>query len=100
VTLFAEDDHYCHTDDATTYFNTSATEPLLSSRVISKLPSSSSSLEHFAESPFVSQKLNSTTAVVSNSTDSSLTSAVVDSVQIEKTSPTLNKFPSIFNDVC
>ncbi|KHJ99316.1 hypothetical protein OESDEN_00696 [Oesophagostomum dentatum] len=27
VTLFAEDDHFCHTDDIATFFNTSADEP-------------------------------------------------------------------------
>ncbi|VDM70525.1 unnamed protein product, partial [Strongylus vulgaris] len=27
VTLFAEDDHFCHTSDITTFFNTSSIEP-------------------------------------------------------------------------
>ncbi|KAK6053902.1 hypothetical protein COOONC_08593 [Cooperia oncophora] len=58
VTLFAEDDHYCHTDDATTYFNTSAIETMLPPRAIPK--TSFSSLERFMEGQYTPHKFNST----------------------------------------
>lgn len=45
VTLFAEDDHYCHTADITTYFNTSAVAPTSLATVIPPWPSLSSSSE-------------------------------------------------------
>ncbi|KAK6014934.1 hypothetical protein OSTOST_19672, partial [Ostertagia ostertagi] len=60
VTLFAEDDHYCHTDDATTYFNTSAIEPMLPPRAITR--TSSSSLERISETQSIPQKFNTTAA--------------------------------------
>ncbi|VDO67224.1 unnamed protein product [Haemonchus placei] len=56
VTLFAEDDHYCHTEDATTYFNTSALEPILLPNAIPKTPTSS--MKHISVSRYVPQKSN------------------------------------------
>nr|CDJ83546.1 Tyrosine protein kinase domain containing protein [Haemonchus contortus] len=97
VTLFAEDDHYCHTEDATTYFNTSALEPILLPNAIPK--TSTSSMKHISVSRYAPQKSNSSAAGSSNSTDLPFTRAIGDSEEIEKTSPTLTKFPTIFNDI-
>ncbi|WKY01069.1 hypothetical protein Q1695_015232 [Nippostrongylus brasiliensis] len=99
VTLFAEDDHYCHTDDVTTFFNTSATPPF---------PSSSAEDDHpllpaitRASSKEISENQNpsrfNSTSSAANSTESQPTSG--DSVEMEKTVPTLGRISSILSSL-
>lgn len=95
VTLFAEDDHYCHTADITTYFNTSAVAPTSLATVIPPWPSLSSSSES-ASDVLIPPRLNHSLVGTTN------ISAPVpsgDSVEVGKRTPSISKFSTIVNSI-
>ncbi|RCN49471.1 protein tyrosine kinase [Ancylostoma caninum] len=87
VTLFAEDDHFCHTDDIAALFNTSAVEP-------------TPPLEDVGNAVEVQPtRLYNTSTVLGFANSTEELPPASETVEVERTPPTLNIIAAVLHEV-